>query len=94
MPRRKETDVPTRRIWGSRVDDPGSFPDIQEVYRNMTPAQRIEAMRQLSRFAFAIAEAAGHGPRRVPGLPDRLHGGRIEADGRRVPIPAMRAGRR
>lgn len=61
---------------GGRVADPGSFPDEQEAYRNMTPEERIAALRALSRRVYAIAEQNNNGRRGHPRLPDRLVGGR------------------
>lgn len=68
-------EVPASRLRSSEVADSGSFPDTHEAYRDMTPSQRVEAMRRLSARLYAIARPVRED---ISGLPDRLIGGRIE----------------
>lgn len=69
-------EIPASRLRGGRVADSGSFPDTHEAYRDMTPSERIEAMRRLSARLYAIARQGADVPERRPGVPDRLIGGR------------------
>lgn len=65
-----------RRRRGGRVDAPGDFPDEDAAYRDMTPTERISALRRLSRRAYATKLLTNDGERGHSGLPDRLVGGR------------------
>lgn len=62
-------------LQGGRVEDSGSFPEDGLDYRDMTPGERMEALRRLSRRAFTCIPGDDV-RRRLQGLPDRLVGGR------------------
>lgn len=64
------------RLHGGRIADSASFPDEQQAYRDLTPAERIAALRALSRRLYMITGQHDDGRRGHPGLPDRLVGGR------------------
>ncbi|HEY0133211.1 MAG TPA: hypothetical protein VGB85_04000, partial [Nannocystis sp.] len=55
---------------GGRVEDSGCFPEAGLDYRDMTPGERMEALRRLSRRAYTCIPADD--PRRLEGLPNRL----------------------
>lgn len=74
MARKPEQGGP--RLVGGRVEDLGEFPDEQAAYRNMTPTERIAAMRRLSRRVYEMRNAGRDVERGHPRLPDRLIGGR------------------
>lgn len=69
-------EIPASRLRGGKVADSGSFPDTHEAYRDMTPSQRVEAMRELSLRLYAIAQQGADVQQRRPGVPNRLIGGR------------------
>lgn len=65
-----------RRRIGGRVDHTKGVPDEGGSYRDLSPAERMAAMRRLSRRVFATKLASEDGERGHSGLPDRLVGGR------------------
>ncbi len=62
-------------LQGGRVEDSGSFPEDGLDYREMTPGERMDACRRLSRRVFTCIPADDV-RRRLQGLPNRLVGGR------------------
>ncbi len=65
-----------RRRRGGRAADPEDFPGDDADYRALSSAERIAAMRRLSRRVFAIKLVHEDGKRGHSGFPDRLVGGR------------------
>lgn len=61
-------------LQGGRVENSGGFPEDGVAYREMTPGERMDALRRLSRRVFTcIPEDDVR--RRLQGLPNRLIGG-------------------
>lgn len=75
MPERPEP-RPARRLTGGRADGPGDFPDETEAFKALSPSERIEALRALSRRLHDITPRPADGRPGHPRLPDRLVGGR------------------
>ncbi len=72
----ERTQVPRSKfLQGGRVEDPGGFPEEGLDYRDMTPGERMEVLRRLSRRAYTCLPADDV-RRRLQGLPNRLVGGR------------------
>ena len=62
-------------LQGGRVEHSGDFPEDGLDYREMTPSERMDACRRLSRRVFTSIPADDV-RRRLQGLPNRLIGGR------------------
>ncbi len=63
-----------RFLRGGRVEDSAGFPETGADYRDMTPGQRMDALRRLSRRAYTCLP--DDDVRRLQGLSGRLVGGR------------------
>jgi hypothetical protein len=65
-----------RRLQVGCAPSPEAFPEDEVGYQQMSPAERIAALRRLSRRVFEIKLVHESGERGHSGLPDRLVGGR------------------